>query len=287
MSVAAGYSDPARVAARAQALGATPIGRSVHGRELVAISIGAGERVSLVLGGIHPIEWIGVEVALGLAERLAAAPPADRRVLIVPVINVDGHAAISRDLTAGARRYRRTNQRGVDLNRNFPLGHAGAVTGPLAGPLARLVERRAGAAPWSEPETAAVATLVAGKAVDRAVALHAFGRMILLPWAHRGATSPRHAELLAHARAVAAALPARYRILHTGRWPLFRPGGLELDWLTSLGALAMLVECGRGGLEARRPSTWIQPFRWYNPAQPGTEVDALVHALEPFVRGEP
>jgi predicted deacylase len=269
--VATGYSDPARVAARAGALGARTVGRSVEGRPIVAIELGAGERVSLVLGGIHPIEWIGVEAALALAERLAASPPIDRRVLIVPVVNVDGHAQVGADVAAGRRRYHRTNRHGVDLNRNFPVGHASYP--------------KAGVAPWSEPETAAIAALTAGVSIDRAVALHAFGRMILLPWAHRGATSPQHRTLVAHARAIAALLPGRYRVLHTGRLPLFRPGGLELDWLTARGALTMLVECGRGGLSWRDPSTWVEPFRWYNPVDPSREVDALARALAPFVRG--
>lgn len=276
-SLAQGYSDPARVAARAAALGAAPIGRSVGGRPIMAITIGTGEPVSLVLAGIHPIEWIGVEVALALAERVAQAPPADRRVIVVPVINVDGHAAIAGDVAAGKRRYRRTNRHGVDLNRNFAVGHTPAPRW--------LPRQRAGRAPWSEPETAAIAALVAGVAVERAVALHSFGRMILLPWAHRGETSPRHDELVAHARVVAGQLPGRYRVMHTGRWPFFRPGGLELDWLTSRGALAMLVECGRGGLELRSPPTWTQPFRWYNPIDPAPEVAALVAALSPFILG--
>ncbi len=308
MTLVAGFSDPDRVAARAAALGARPFARSRDGRALVAIELGATPTettptppttppttpppVSLVLAGIHPLEWIGVEVALTLAERVAAAPPVDRRVVIVPVVNVDGHAAVAADLAAGRRRSRRTNRAGVDLNRNFAVGHQ--------------PRPRHGPAPWSEPEVQAIADLVAGldggrgagapakvdravapAKVDRAVALHAFGRMILLPWAHRGATSPRHPELVAHARALAARLPGRYRVLHTGRWPLFRPGGLELDWLTERGALAMLVECGRGGLAARRPSTWLTPFRWYNPAAPGDEVQALARGLEPFVRGAP
>jgi hypothetical protein len=280
MTVARGYSDPARVAARTAALGARTIGRSVDGRPLVAIELGAGDRVSLVLAGIHPIEWIGVEVALALAERIAAAPPADRRVVIVPVINVDGHAQVGADVAAGLRRYHRTNRRGVDLNRNFPVGRVDALEPP----------RKAGVAAWSEPETAAIAALTSGVPIDRAVALHAFGRMILLPWAHRGATSPQHRELIAHARAIAAQLTrnaGRYRVLHTGRWPLFRPGGLELDWLTARGALTMLVECGRGGLSWREPSTWVEPFRWYNPVNPEPEVAALASALEAFVRGGP
>lgn len=266
--IAAGYSDPARVAARTAALDARTIGESVEGRPIVAIELGVGERVSLVLGGIHPIEWIGVEVALAIAERIAAAPPTDRRVIVVPVINVDGHAQVGTDLAAGKRRYHRKNRHGIDLNRNFPVGHRGSGMA------------------WSEPETRALEELTRGVALDRAVALHAFGRMILLPWAHRGATSPHHAALVAHARTIAAQLPGRYRVLHTGRWPLFRPGGLELDWLASRGALSMLVECGRGGLALRDPATWIQPFRWYNPADPAAEVEALARALEPFVRGQ-
>jgi predicted deacylase len=260
------------------------IGASVEGRPIVAIELGAGDRVSLVLGGIHPIEWIGVEVALALAERIAASPPTDRRVIVVPVINVDGHAQVGADVAAGRRRYHRTNRRGVDLNRNFPVGH---VTAGNPSPPERWPYTRAGVAPWSEPETAAIAALTAGMTIDRAVALHAFGRMILLPWAHRGATSPQHRALVAHARAITAMLAdrvGRYRVLHTGRWPLFRPGGLELDWLTSRGALTMLVECGRGGLSWRRPSTWVEPFRWYNPANPAPEVDALSMALESFIR---
>jgi hypothetical protein len=66
---------------------------------------------------------------------------------------------------------------------------------------------------------------------------------------------------------------------------VFRPGGLELDWLTERGALAMLVECGRGGLSPLAPSSWLDPFRWYNPADPAGEVHALAAALEPFVAG--
>src|SRR5262245_40130876 len=189
-----GSSDPAAVAARAGALGAEVIGRSRRGRALVAITVGAANPeapVTLVLGGIHPLEWIGVEVALALAEHLAAQPPADRRVVIVPVINVDGHAAVAGDLADGRRRWRRGHAAPVDLNRNFATAHVGM---PRWWPLPQ-----SGPSPWSEPETAAVAALVdrfdvtgAERAdddhrpsrIDRAVALHSFGRLLLLPWAH-------------------------------------------------------------------------------------------------------
>ncbi|HVK78864.1 MAG TPA: M14 family zinc carboxypeptidase [Kofleriaceae bacterium] len=276
-------SGPDAVARRAGALAAVEIGRSRQGRPIRAITIGTGGPATLVLGGIHPIEWIGVEVALALAEAAAARPPVDRRVVVVPLINPDGHAAVAADLAAGRRRWRRTNAAGVDLNRNFDVGHRAA-------PRRRLPHLpHAGEWPRSEPEIAAVAALAERLPVDRAVALHSFGRMILLPWAHRGARAPRWDAVHAHAAAVAAALAARgagrYRVLHTGRWPLFRPGGLELDWLTARGALAMLVECAGGGLAATRPATWLDPFAWYNPADPATHAAMIAGGLGGFVTG--
>jgi predicted deacylase len=76
--------------------------------------------VSVVIGGLHAIEWIGVETALALAERLDAAPPVNRRVLVVALANPDGYRKIEADLWSGRRRFRRTNANGVDLNRNWP-----------------------------------------------------------------------------------------------------------------------------------------------------------------------
>ncbi len=51
------------------------IGRSVAGTPLFALDIGPRDaaRVSVVMAGIHPIEWIGVEVALELFESTSIA----------------------------------------------------------------------------------------------------------------------------------------------------------------------------------------------------------------------
>ena len=280
------YRGLAEVAATAAALGARPIGVSRGGRAIVAMTFGTRGPATLVVAGVHPLEWIGVEVALAIAARCAAAPPVDRRVIVVPVVCVDGYAAVEADARAGRRRWRRTasadGRSGVDLNRNFPVAHR---SGP--GWWARVPH--GGAAPWSEPETAALAALLDGEGappIDRALSLHSFGKMILLPWAHQRARPPHYPELAAHARTIAAQLSG-YRTMQAGRWPLAGLRGLELDWLTSRGALTLLVECSGGGLRLGEPRTWTRPFDWYNPQEPAGHVEAIATAVAGFVRGAP
>ncbi len=284
MTIPLGYRGLAAVRAAAARHGARVIGTTRGGEAIEAFTLGDRGPATLVLAGIHPIEWIGVEVALALAEAIAVAPLRDRRVVIVPIMNVDGYAAIERDLRDGHRRWRRTSgadarSLGVDLNRNFATAHRPPP------PWWRWLHH-GGATPWSEPETAAIAALFdASVPIDRAIALHSFGRMILLPWAHRGDRPPRWDELSAHARAIAARMPERYRVWQAGRWPGFRAGGLELDWLTERGALTVLVECSAGGWRATDPSTWRSPFAWYNPRDGAAAASPIADALVPFARG--
>jgi hypothetical protein len=244
-------------------------GRSRHGAAVLAVTIGDGPKTSAILCGLHPIEWIGVEVGLALLERLVAAPPRDRRVVCFPVINVDGFRTVERDLRAGKRRWRRFNAAWIDLNRNFPvhwkLGGEKAV---------------------DQPEVRAVVQMLSPLAVDRAVSLHSIGRKLLLPWGGRFARPRRWRELHAAAVEIQRRLPERYTISQVSRW---LPGafvhGLELDWLHGdLGALAVLVECSLGGVSID-PSTWLDPFRWYNPPDPSRHAEAIALALEPFLRG--
>ncbi|MBP8811003.1 MAG: succinylglutamate desuccinylase/aspartoacylase family protein [Kofleriaceae bacterium] len=277
-----GYRGLAEVAATAAAYGARPIGASRAGRPIDAIEVGPVDAPrALVIAGLHPLEWIGVEVALALAAAWSAGPPPARRIAIVPVANPDGYAAVEDDLRAGRRRWHRTSGPdahglGVDLNRNFPIGHQAAPGWSRALP-------HGGPAPWSEPEARALAAAVGEHPLERAVSLHSFGRMILLPWGHRGERPPRYRELLGHARAIADRLPERYRTWQVGRHRPFRLGGLELDWLTARGALALLVECGGGGLRLTAPATWGAPFHWYNPPDGATAAAPIAAAVAPFL----
>ena len=111
------------------------IGHSVEGRPIVAYRKGDPEasRTVVVLGQMHGDERAGVDTARWLRDRVPVRTDVD--VWVIPTMNPDGLA-----------RGTRTNARGVDLNRNWPMNwrrsHRGTTySGPRAA---------------SEPETRAV-----------------------------------------------------------------------------------------------------------------------------------
>jgi hypothetical protein len=272
------------------------IGQSRRGEPLWGVELGPADapRVSALLGGIHATEWIGVETMLALLDRLAAAPPRDRRILAVPVVNPDGYREVEADLRTGKRRFRRSNAAGVDLNRNWPTHFRVHRRIGLSG------WNYGGPAPCSEPEIAAVVAALdeaaglggtlgsggAGGRLDVAVSFHSFGRKLLVPWGGRWRRPAAEASLRAAAVAVQARLAEPYGIRQISRWaPGFFAYGTELDHLHArYGATALLVECSRGGL-VRDPDSWLRPFRWFNPADPARVAADLAQAVEPLVRG--
>jgi predicted deacylase len=257
-------------------------GESHEGAPLVRLSLGPEEapRASFVVAGLHAMEWIGVESCLALVERLLARP-LRRRIDVLPLANPDGFRRAERDLVNGRRRFVRANARGVDLNRNWPTHWRPRLTWPtllpfLGGP---------GERPGSEPELAALLAALHHLVprVDRALSLHSFGRMLLLPYGGRWAAPPRWPHLLAHARAVAAGLPG-YRIRQSARWvPGAFAHGMELDHFDALGVDALLVECSAGGLRLGAPGSWLHPLRWFNPPDLEAERARIADALLPFV----
>lgn len=270
-----------------RSLGGVDIGHSVEHTPIVSVSLGpeTATRVSVVLGGLHAIEWIGVEAALAIAERLAADPPVDRRVHVIAMANPDGYRRIETDLWAGNKRFRRTNSRGVDLNRNWP-------TGFLPRPRWLAGFNWPGAHPASEPEVASILQLLdrevaRGAAVDTALSLHSFGRKLLIPYGARFRRPARYDELYERARRVRDRLVERYTIDQVSRW---LPGafvyGMEIDDLHDrYGACALLVECAFGGGLTLDLERWLTPFHYYNPRRPSRVAGDLARALEPFVRG--
>jgi predicted deacylase len=261
-------------------------GQSVLGRPITALEIGPAKapKLSIAMAGIHPIEWIGVEVLARWLEALIENPPADRRVLVFPLVNVDGFTRVEQDLSRGARRFRRGNANGVDLNRNFPT-HFKKLS---------LVKRmlpwtfRRGTAPLSEPEPRAVTERIdrairQGATDLRAISLHSFGAKVLFPYGGVWRKTQDHKALRRHAEALAR--PIGYRAVQSSHWvPGFFAPGMELDHLyEAFGATALLVECSRGGFMLRRPSTWLSPFQWFNPPDPRQTMDDLVPALGDFL----
>ncbi|HZO16081.1 MAG TPA: M14 family zinc carboxypeptidase, partial [Polyangiaceae bacterium] len=121
-----GYAEVLGVLRNLAARGAriVPIGRSVRGEPLLSVQLGNANpgvraRTSVVLAGLHPIEWIGVESALALLGMLVNRDLGDRAVFAVPIANPDGFLHVERNLRLKRRRLVRHNARGVDLNRNF------------------------------------------------------------------------------------------------------------------------------------------------------------------------
>ena len=139
-------------------------GRSVQGRPIRLYRAPAGPQKAvrrfdaLVLGGIHGDEPKSVYVLERLLAELASADalaglPAAAAWGVVPLVNPDGY-----------ERRRRRNARGVDLNRNFPTRdwspgrpHRRYYGGPR---------------PLSEPESRAIARLIARYRPARVLSVH-------------------------------------------------------------------------------------------------------------------
>jgi len=264
-------------------------GSSVHGEPLLSLRFGPAApppraRTSVVVAGLHPIEWVGIETALTLAERLLTRSLGERTVLVVPMANPDGVLRVERYLRAGRRRFVRHNARAVDLNRNFPSDWGRRS---LAYRLLPWVFRP-GQHAASEPEVAALASSLSARRVDRALSLHSFGGAVLYPSAQHLAPVADASEHRHWARRIAARCdPRPYRALPCWRFGMgLTTGGLELDWFHQRhGALSLLIECSRGGF-GWRPARLLDPFAWFNPRQVAPVARRIAAAAEPFVLGE-
>jgi hypothetical protein len=157
------------------------IGASVLGRPIIATKIGSGTRRYLFIGAHHGDEAQGGRVLELFRDYLLAHPeavPNDAEVWIVPYLNPDGVAAATR-----------WNAHGVNLNRNYWTNDWGLydVTSltPIEMSAAGLMTDMSmvatgtpftfnypGPAPFSEPETAAVAGLCATVPFRAMITLH-------------------------------------------------------------------------------------------------------------------
>lgn len=130
------------------------VGRSTLGLPIAAGAVGAGPGGPLlIIGGVHGDEPSSVAAVVALAQALAAAPPRERAVWLLPVMNPDGLRAGTKNSAAD-----------VDLNRNFPAQNFSPVHKPGYFP---------GPSPASEPETRAVVALIDRLSPVAVVAVHA------------------------------------------------------------------------------------------------------------------
>ncbi len=261
------------------------VGSSILGEPMLRVQIGPedAEKVGFLLAGIHATEWIGVHVALETLRRLAADPPTDRCIVAMPLLNPDGYRLVHEDRVAGRWRFRRTNANGVDLNRNWPTHYS-----PWK-PLGRLLPflGTSGPHPCSEPEIAAAVQQLdrVKDRVDRAMSMHSFGRMILLPWGGRLREPPGIERLREAGERLAIELDQTYTVVQVSRWVpgLSASRGMELDHIYEVtGAISLLIEC-EGGFSWGDPSTWSDLFSWWNPAEPGPVVADLSPVVASFL----
>lgn len=266
-------------------------GESVRGEPIWKVEVeppdGAPEATTFVVGGIHAMEHAGVAAALSLLRRASAptTPWRRHRLVAIPLANPDGFRQVEADLAAGRVRFRRHNARGVDLNRNFPVGYR-RVDGAWR-PLSRL--QSSGAGPLSEPEAQAVDAALASCTPDYAVSLHAFGNWIFLPYTGKRQRPAGYSELVRIARGMADRQPGGgYRIAQVGRLaPVIAARGSELDHMyDTYGARAFLLEIGSGP-RPFRPKSWLSPYAWFNAEEPQfhSDVERAVAAVEHLSEG--
>lgn len=291
VAVAAGYRFADAVwadvadAARAHpgVVDAERFGDSVDGRPLWAFHVrdprAPVERRVLVFAGIHALEWISTEVATDLLVEWIALPPPGIELTVVPLLNPDGREKVELDLLGGLDRYRRGNERQVDLNRDF------AVNTEAVAVWRHVIPGRYdhSAVPLSQPETRALDALAARGGYERAASLHAFGGFLYFPWSGRWARPDDLADLVALGRAMEAAQAGgAYRTRQLARWGFFfRAQGSEIDHLYGqYGIEAFLVELTRSGIGAAHPlRDWHTYFRRYNPADPRPHVERGLAAM--------
>ncbi len=232
----------------------------------------------LVFGGIHALEWISSEVALGFALWFAEHPVPGVELVVIPVLNIDGRRLAEKDLLAGENKFRRGNLHRVDLNRDFPVHHEATsfwrhlfrgfhVSSP---------------APLSQPESQAIDRLAGLGHYDLAASLHSFGGFVYVPWSGNWSRPADWPALHDLAYAMSAGQGAyAYRPLQLSRWGFFfRAQGTELDHLYgTYGIPSVLVEVSRSGLSPFRPRELGSFFRRYNPREPSRHVREGVRLL--------
>lgn len=267
--------DAAALPAMVQRLGAaypalcpSELGRSLLDRPIPMLRIGEGRRHVLYVGGHHGMEWLTGLLLLRFAAELCEGSLRDtyeygislryllrvRTFWIVPILNVDGVAIQIGGVGAGGilgdRLLRmnggsddfshwQANARGVDLNHNYDAGFAAykKMEGEQ-GILGGCSTRYSGEHPESEPECAALCSLIRSLPLSVILTLHTQGEEIYTGAC--GGVRPPRLDSIARAAA------------RLSGYTLCRPegnaayGGLT-DWATAImGIPALTLECGRG-----------------------------------------
>ena len=247
-----------------------PIGRSVIGKRIEAIRIGAGPLRVGINASHHANEWITTPLVLLFLERYAKAfcengtiGNASARELyesstltLVPLVNPDGVDLVTGALAEGDSYFEsaralsafypaipfpngwKANIQGVDLNLGYPAGWENARTIKFAQGFTRPGPRDyIGTRPLETPENRAMAELTRHERFDRAIAYHTQGGEIY--WEYRG-KAPVGSRTLAEQFSAASG----YTVANVPYDSSF--AGYK-DWaIDAFGINAFTIEAGRG-----------------------------------------
>lgn len=202
------------------------IGKSVKGNNLEVIQFGNGPVERMMVAGVHGgNEWNTTALADQLIEYIKKNPqviPADRTLFILRLMNPDGEAR-------GHNLDGRTNERGVDLNRNFDAFWV--VDWPRDGcwnyrPIS------AGSSPFSEPEAAAVRDFIQAHKISALINYHSAALGLF------AGGRPPETESIRLAKSIAAVTNYAYPPENTG----CKYTGQFTDWLAMNGTAAVDLE---------------------------------------------
>ena len=216
------------------------IGRSVEGRSIEAYTYGTGETHLLFVGGIHGgYEWNSVLLAYAFIDHLGANPealPENLSVTVIPALNpdglykvtgIEGRFAVADVSETGPVGTGRFNANGVDLNRNFDCKWQpeGTWRGNVVS---------AGAAPFSEPEAAALRDYVLTVSPEAVVFWHSQADAVYASECEDGILPETLAVMDTYARA------AGYTAVDA--FDAYPVTGDAEGWLASIGIPSISVE---------------------------------------------
>lgn len=246
-------------------LNVIPIGRSVLGRDIYGILLGAGAEKALYAAAFHGQEWMTSLILLKLCEDICEALAGDGKIadmdfagalsgrclIMVPQVNPDGvdiaiHSASAAGPYAemvarlGGNRFGvwQANARGVDINHNFDAGREelekmereAGITGPAP-------SQWCGPAPHSEPETQTLVQLCKRGNFRHVIAMHSQGEEIYWQYGDR---TPPYAQMMAEIMAVSSG----YKVAQPEG--LASHGGFK-DWfIQETGRPGFTIEFGKG-----------------------------------------
>jgi g-D-glutamyl-meso-diaminopimelate peptidase len=247
-----------------------PVGRSVSGRRIEAIRIGAGPLRVGVNAAHHANEWITTPLVLRFLERYAQAFSENGEIggvfartlyegstmTLVPLVNPDGVDLVNGAFPEGDSFLEsakalsafypqipfpsgwKANISGVDLNLGYPAGWENARAIKYAAGYTRPGPRDyVGTRPLEAPEDRAMYELTLHERYDRAIAYHTQGGEIY--WEYRG-SAPQGSRSLAERFAAASG----YSVANV---PYDSGFAGYKDWMIeALRANAFTVEAGRG-----------------------------------------